>query len=172
MIFGYQTDSNQEYQTIDNYDDLMLEIKQNDTVIIKSLSNLGRSYDEILDEWKKLTKDLGVKIIIQDNPVLNETINNKLVSDIVMESLANICKTTKEEKRKKQMEGLRQAKENGIKLGRPFFVKQNSTNSILDSYINKEITNNIAANMIGVSRATFFRMVKARREELAGGNNV
>ena len=181
MIFGYTTeeinDLNAEYVYVDNgiekknYQKLLSEIKPNDIVIIDSLLNLGDTLTAIIDEWNRITKELKAKIIVRDIKEFNDTVNDMAVSDLVMLVLDKLVQGTKEKAKQKQLNGIKQAKESGIKLGRPFSKLPNNTNQILDDYISKKITNEKAAKAIGVSRATFFRMAKARRLELAGEDN-
>ena len=68
--------------------------------------------------------------------------------------------------RERQAEGIRIAKEKGVRFGRPKAVTPPNTNEILDKYINHEITNIDAAELIDVSRGTFFRLVKERKHNL------
>lgn len=176
MIFGY---TNAEFNELKaetiyvdndtkrlNYQKLLSEIKPNDIVVIDSLLSLGDTVNSIIEEWKKITIDLKAKIIVEDIKELNDTVNDVTVSDIVIQVLEKIVKGTKIKAKQKQLEGMNKARENGIKLGRPFSKLPDNTNDILDAYIRKKINNYKAASMLGVSKATFFRMAKERRMEL------
>ena len=181
MIYGY---TNAEFNELKaetiyvdndtkrlNYQKLLSEIKPNDIVVIDSLLSLGDTLNSIIEEWKRITIDLKAKIIVEDIKELNDTVNDVTVSDIVIQVLEKIVKGTKIKAKQKQLEGMNKARENGIKLGRPFSKLPDNTNDILDAYIRKKINNYKAASMLGVSKATFFRMAKARRIELAGEKN-
>ena len=65
--------------------------------------------------------------------------------------------------KQRQAEGIRIAKEKGVRFGSPNKLLPSNTNEILDKYINHEINNIEAAKLIGVSRGTFFRLVKAKK---------
>ena len=180
MIFGYTKEEinnlNAEFVYVDkgverhNYQKLLGEIKPNDIVVIDSLLDLGDTLSSILEEWNHITKQLKVKIIVQDIKKLNDTVGDITVSDLVMLVLEKLVSGTKAKAKQKQLDGINQARNNGIKLGRPFSKLPENTNEILDAYINKKITNDKAAKKLGVSRATFFRMAKGRRMQV-GENN-
>ena len=85
---------------------------------------------------------------------------------MILEEWARITKTIGADikvLKQRQAEGIRIAKEKGVKFGRPKSTLPPNTNDILDKYINKELTNLEAAKLIGVSRGTFFRLVKDRK---------
>ena len=169
MIFGYETE---EIKTINNdYKNLLSTLKPNDILVIESLSILGDSINKIVNEWNRLTKELGIKIIIQNNELLNNPYNDIPLSYYFMEALEELLKETKLKTKNKQLAGMKTAKEKGIKLGRPFFIKPDNINDILDKYLNHKINNIKASDALGVSRATFFRLAKERREELEGEKN-
>lgn len=151
-----------------NYQRLIKRIKKDDLLIIKSIDRLGRNYEMIIEEWAKITKVIEADIKVLDMPLLDTRIegNNlvgKFISDIVLQVLSFVAENERDNIRQRQAEGIRIAKEKGVKFGRPKVVTSPNTNEILDKYIKHEITNNEAASIIGVSRGTFFRLVKERK---------
>ena len=87
----------------------------------------------------------------------------KFISDIVLQVLSFVAENERINIKQRQAEGIRIAKEKGVKFGRPKANLPPNTNDILDKYINKELTNTIATQLIGVSRGTFFRLVKDKK---------
>lgn len=134
-------------------------------VIIKSIDRLGRNYEMIIEEWTKITKSIGADIMVLDMPLLNtrtdcKNLIGKFISDIVLQILSFVAENERDNIRARQAEGIRIAKEKGVKFGRPKIKPPPNTNEILDKYINHKITNKKASKLMGVSRGTFFRLFK------------
>ncbi len=151
-----------------NYQKLLKKLKKDDLLIVKSIDRLGRNYQMILEEWSRITKTIGADIKVLDMPLLDTRIEGKnlvgkFISDIVLQVLSFVAENERTNIKQRQAEGIRIAKEKGVKFGRPKAVLPPNTNEILDKYINKEINNIAAAKLIGISRGTFFRLVKERK---------
>ena len=152
-----------------NYQKLIKKIKKGDLIIIKSIDRLGRNYHMILEEWARITKTIGADIKVLDMPLLDTRIEGKnlvgkFISDIVLQVLSFVAENERNNIKQRQAEGIRIAKEKGVRFGRPNKALPSNTNEILDKYIKHEINNIDAAKLIGVSRGTFFRLVKLKRE--------
>lgn len=152
-----------------NYQKLRKKIKKNDLLIVKSIDRLGRNYHMIIDEWSYLTKNKEADIKVIDMPLLDTRIEGKnlvgkFISDIVLQVLSFVAENERLNIKERQKEGIRIAKEKGVKFGRPKIITPPNTSEILDKYINHEITNIEGAKLIGVSRGTFFRLVKSRKK--------
>ena len=151
------------------YQKLIKKLKKDDLLIIKSIDRLGRNYHMILEEWSRITKTIGANIKVLDMPLLDTRIEGKnlvgkFISDIVLQVLSFVAENERANIKQRQMEGIRIAKEKGVKFGRPKVVTPPNTNDILDRYINHETTNTEAASLIGVSRGTFFRLVREHKK--------
>ena len=149
------------------YQKLIKKLKKDDLLIVKSIDRLGRNYHMILEEWSRITKTIGADIKVLDMPLLDTRIEGKnlvgkFISDIVLQVLSFVAENERINLKQRQAEGIRIAKEKGVKFGRPKAILPPNTNNILDKYINKELTNLEAAKLIGISRGTFFRLVKGR----------
>ena len=147
-----------------NYQKLIKRIKKDDLLVVKSIDRLGRNYHMILDEWAYITKVKCADIKVLDMPLLDTRIEGKnlvgkFISDIVLQVLSFVAENERNNIRERQAEGIRIAKEKGVRFGRPKASTPSNTNEILNKYINHEITNVYAARLIGVSRGTFFRLV-------------
>ena len=150
------------------YQKLIKKLKKDDLLIIKSIDRLGRNYHMILEEWSRITKTIGADIKVLDMPLLDTRIEGKnlvgkFISDIVLQVLSFVAENERINIRQRQAEGIRIAKEKGVKFGRPKAILPSNTNEILDKYINKELNNIEAAKLIGISRGTFFRLIKERK---------
>lgn len=150
------------------YQKLIKKLKKDDLLIIKSIDRLGRNYQMILEEWSRITKTIGADIKVLDMPLLDTRIEGKnlvgkFISDIVLQVLSFVAENERTNIKQRQAEGIRIAKEKGVKFGRPKKRLPPNTNKILDKYINKKLTNIEAAKLIGISRGTFFRLVKERK---------
>ena len=150
------------------YQKLIKKLKKGDLLIIKSIDRLGRNYQMILEEWSRITKTIGADIKVLDMPLLDTRIEGKnlvgkFISDIVLQVLSFVAENERINIKQRQAEGIRIAKEKGVKFGRPKVKLPVNTNEILNKYINKELKHDEATKLIGVSRGTFFSLVKERK---------
>ena len=105
-----------------NYKRLIRKIKNGDTLVIKSIDRLGRNYDEILEQWRIITKEKQAAIVVLDMPLLdtkqNRDLTGTLIADIVLQLLSYVAQTEREFIRQRQAEGIAAAKARGVKFGR------------------------------------------------------
>jgi len=105
------------------YKALVKKLQYGDLLYIKSIDRLGRNYEEIQNQWRILTKEYGIDIVVLDMPLL-DTRNGKdlmgtFLSDIVLQVLSFVAQNERETIKKRQMEGIASAKTRGVKFGRP-----------------------------------------------------
>lgn len=136
-----------------NYQRLIKKLKKDDLLIIKSIDRLGRNYQMIIDEWTRITKNIEANIKVLDMPLLATRIEGrnlvgKFISDIVLQVLSFVAENERNNIKERQAEGIRIAKEKGVKFGRPKKVLPPNTNDILLKFIHKEITNTEASTSI------------------------
>ena len=148
-----------------NYKKLIRRLKKDDLVIIKSIDRLGRDYNMIIDEWRLITKEKEADIMVIDMPLLNTRIEGKnlvgkFISDIVLQVLSFVAQNERETMRVRQAEGIRTAKARGVKFGRPRITLPDNFEIIAKQYLNKEITNKKACEILGMTRGSFFRYMK------------
>lgn len=151
-----------------NYKKMRRKLKTGDTLIVLSLDRFGRNYDQIKQEWLYFTNK-GVKIKIIDMPIIDttaDTLTAKLISDIVINLLSYVAQTERELIKKRQAEGIEQAKKRGVKFGRPKIKMPIEYDEIATKYLNKEITNKKACEILGLTRATFFRYLNTPKSEI------
>lgn len=152
-----------------NYKKMIKKLKENDLLVIKSIDRLGRNYQMIIDEWRNITKNIGADIKVLDMPLLDTRVegNNLLgefISDVVLQVLSFFAENERVNIKQRQAEGIRIAKEKGIKFGRPKILISLEHEKILEMYINKKITNMKAIELIGVSRGTFYKLLKEKKQ--------
>ena len=96
-------------------------MKDGDTLVIKSIDRLGRNYEEILEQWRVITKEKGAAIVVLDMPLLDtrrsRDLTGTLIADIVIQLLSYVAQTEREFIRQRQAEGIAAAKARGVKFG-------------------------------------------------------
>ena len=104
-----------------NYKRMIRKLKNGDTLIVKSIDRLGRNYDEILEQWRVITKEKQVDIVVLDMPLLdtrrNRDLTGTLIADIVLQLLSYVAQTEREFIRQRQAEGIAAAKQRGTRFG-------------------------------------------------------
>ena len=148
-----------------NYKKLIRKLKKDDLVIIKSIDRLGRDYNMIIEEWRLITKEKEADIMVIDMPLLDTRIEGKnlvgkFISNIVLQVLSFVAQNERETMRVRQAEGIRTAKARGVKFGRPRITLPNNFEIVARQYLNKEITNKKACEILGMTRGSFFRYMK------------
>lgn len=142
-----------------NYIKLLNTIKENDLLIIKSIDRLGRNYNMIIDEWRKITYEIKANIKVLDMPLLDtrKTENHLIghfISDIVLQILSFVAENERTNIRMRQSEGIKIAKMKGIKFGRP---KKDININIINKYLNGELSIKDALKKLKISRSTLYR---------------
>lgn len=148
-----------------NYIKMCRKLKSGDVLFIKSIDRLGRNYNMILNEWRVLTKEKGIDIVVIDMPLLDTRIEGKnlvgkFIADLVLQVLSFVAENERENTRQRQAEGIRLAKLKGIKFGRPPLEIPNNFKQIIASYRSGEISVVEAINKSGLTRGTFYRKLK------------
>lgn len=146
-----------------NYRKLVRRLKEGDTLVVKSIDRLGRNYNEILEQWRIITKEKGADIVVLDMPLLdtrrNRDLTGTLIADIVLQLLSYVAQTEREFIHQRQAEGIAVAKARGVRFGRPPLEKPESFPSVHLAWQRKEISAREAAQRLGVSHKTFLRWV-------------
>lgn len=153
-----------------NYQKLIKKLRKDDLLVIKSIDRLGRDYNMILDEWKKITKIIEADIMVIDMPLLDTRVEGKnlvgkFISDIVLQVLSFVAQNERENIKQRQAEGIRIAKAKGVHMGRPNYVLPNNYEHVINKYIKREINNKEAQQLLNMSRGTFFKYLKIYKEK-------
>ncbi len=151
-----------------NYKKLLRKLKKDDLLYIKSIDRLGRNYDEILQQWRMLTKEKGVDIVVLDMPLLDtrrgKDLMGTFLSDIVLQVLSFVSENERNNIRQRQAEGIAAAKAKGVKFGRPTMPLPDNFYEVLRDWRAKKIPLTEAAKACGMPQGTFYS--KARRLEI------
>ena len=151
------------------YQRMVQRMKQNDVLYIKSIDRLGRNYGEILEQWRILTREKGVDIVVLDMPLLDtrrgKDLMGTFLSDIVLQVLSFVAENERENIRQRQAEGIAAAKARGVKFGRPEYPYPENFREIYLDWRRKRITLRQAAEACGMPVGTFYG--KARKFENA-----
>lgn len=146
-----------------NYKLLLRKLKKGDIIVVKSIDRLGRNYNEILEQWRKITKRKKADIVVLDMPILDTTKNKDLlgtlISDLVLQLLSYVAESERANLRQRQAEGIEAAKKRGVKFGRP---QKYNAEDYIDLYIKfkrREITQKQAMEIMGVCEGTYYRII-------------
>lgn len=154
----------------DNYKKLLRKMKKDDTLVVKSIDRLGRNYDEILEQWRKITKEKNAAIVVLDMPLLdtrkNRDLTGTLIADIVLQLLSYVAQTEREFIRQRQTEGIAIALEKGVHFGRKQMDKPDGYERLADMWKKEQISARSAAKQLGITHQTFLRWVKEENIEI------
>ena len=152
------------------YQKMISELHKGDVLVIHSIDRLGRNYEEIITEWRKITKEIEADIIVQDMPLLNTSQNKDLtgtlIADIVLQLLSYVAQRERENIRQRQKEGIAIAKARGKYKGR---AKKEIDKKLFEDtkarWQNGEITKIQFAEIIGVSRGTLYKILGEEKDD-------
>lgn len=154
------------------YQDLLKKMKPGDTLVIKSVDRLGRNYNEILEQWRYLTKEKRIGIVVLDMPLLDtrqgQDLTGSLIADIVLQLLSYVAQIERELNHQRQAEGIAAAKAKGVRFGRPQKAKPKQYQVLVKMWKNKEVSARQAAKQLGISHKTFLMWARGDREQSNG----
>ena len=149
------------------YRKLLRKLKKDDLLYIKSIDRLGRNYEEILQQWRVLTKEKGIDIVVLDMPLLDtrrgKDLMGTFLSDIVLQVLSFVAENERTNIRQRQAEGIAAVKAKGVKFGRPPLPLPDNFYEVHKDWRAKKITLKQAANACNMPVGTFYG--KARKIE-------
>ena len=144
---------------------LLTILQPRDVLVVKSIDRLGRNYDEILTQWRTLTKEMDVSVVVLDMPLLNtekdRDLTGTLIADIVLQLLSYVAETERHHILQRQGEGIRAAKDRGVKLGRPSMPKPYGYEEVMAAWARGFISGRGAGRELGVDHKTFLRWARA-----------
>ncbi len=146
------------------YSELIKILKEQDILVIKEIDRLGRNYEEILEQWRVITKEIKADIVVLDMPLLDtrtrkENLTGTFIADLVLQILSYVAETERQSIKQRQREGIEAAKKRGVKFGRPCIPVPEEFYDLKEKLLNKKITSREAATTINVSQDTFLRWV-------------
>ncbi|MCM1386625.1 MAG: recombinase family protein [Bacillus sp. (in: Bacteria)] len=147
------------------YRGLVRKLEKDDLLYIKSIDRMGRNYEEIIEQWRMLTREKEVDIVVLDMPLLDtrrgKDLMGTFLSDIVLQVLSFVAENERKNIRQRQREGIEAAKRRGVRFGRPMKPLPENFPKVYGMWTAKEITGTEAAKQCGMPCTTFYR--KARK---------
>ena len=153
------------------YQRLLRRLRRGDLLIIKSIGRLGRNYSEILQEWQKITKEIGADVLVIDMPLLDTrdrdgNLTGTLIADLVLQILAYVAQTERDFIRQRQAEGIAAAKARATKFGRRQLPLPDEFDAVYGRWSAGEVSLRKAAALLGISHSTFYRWCKKKQSKV------
>ncbi len=143
---------------------LLKEIQEGDLLLIESIDRLGRNYEEIIEQWRYITKEIKADIRVLDMPLLDTTLSKDLlgtfIADLVLQVLSFAAENERCNIRQRQREGIDAALARGVRFGRPEIPDSEEVRAAVELYRQKKIPLSQALDMSGVGRTTFYKKLK------------
>lgn len=146
------------------YKKMIKKLRKGDVLYVLSIDRLGRNYEDIQNQWRFLTKEIGIDICVLDMPLL-DTRNGKdlmgtFIADLVLQILSFVAQNERENIRKRQAQGIAAAKAKGVRFGRPENPLPNNFLEIVNRWEKGELTMDEVLSMCNISKSTFYRRKK------------
>lgn len=142
------------------YKRLMRRLRAGDTLVIKSIDRLGRCYSEIIEQWRIISKEKHVALIVLDMPLLNtqqRDLTGTLIADLVLQLLSYVAQTEREMIRQRQAEGIAAARVRGVRFGAPPKPRPKEFPFLLEQWRRGLLSARAASRLLHVSHKTFLR---------------
>ena len=148
---------------------MVAEVGEGDVIVVKSIDRFGRNYEEIIAQWRTITKDRRAAVVVLDMPLLDtrrerDGITGVLIADIVLQLLSYVAQVERESIHQRQAEGIAAAKARGVRFGRPEKQRPQAYEQTRESYLGGHITRSQAASRLGVSVSTFDKWMREDRD--------
>ena len=149
------------------YQKILRKLRQGDVLVVKSIDRLGRNYEEILAQWKMITKRKQADVVVLDMPLLDtrkssRDLTGTFVADLVLQILSYVAQTERENILQRQKEGIEAARKRGVQFGRPRKPVPDQFWQLKEEGENKKITSREAARKLSVAQDTFLRWVRGK----------
>lgn len=142
------------------YQTLLHRLKKDDLLYVKSIDRLGRNYAEILEQWRLITKEKGVDVVVLDMPLLDtrrgKDLMGTFLADIVLQVLSFVAENERDNIRQRQAEGIAAAKARGVRFGRPPLPLPDNFQQVHRAWRGKELTLRQAAELCEMPKDTFY----------------
>lgn len=159
--------SGKDFERI-QYQCLLRKLTRGDVLVVKSIDRLGRNYEEILEQWRIITKEKYADIVVLDMPLLdtrqNKDLTGMLISEIVLQLLSYVAQTEREFIRKRQAEGIAAARQQGVKFGRKPMERPPEYELLKEQWKQGKVSARSAARQLGITHRTFLLWVNERED--------
>ena len=149
------------------YVELVLRLREGDLLYIMSIDRLGRNYEEIQQQWRYLTKEIGIDIVVIDMPLLDtrrgKDLMGTFIADLVLQILSFVAQSERENIKKRQAEGIAAAMERGVRFGRPEKPLPDDFPQLVYRWEIGALPFGELIRRCGMSEATFYRRLRSER---------
>ena len=149
------------------YQALVGKLKPGDLLYIKSIDRLGRNYEDIQAQWRILTKEKGVDIVVLDMPLLDTRLNKDLmgtfIADLVLQILSFVAQSERETIRKRQAEGIAAARARGVQFGGPVIKPPENFATLVKQWERGKLPLTELLAITGLKESTFYRRLRELR---------
>ncbi len=149
------------------YQKMLKNLKKGDVLYILSIDRLGRNYNEILEQWRILTKEIGVFVCVLDMPLLDtrggKDLMGTFIADLVLQVLSFVAQSERENIRKRQAEGIAAAKQKGVRFGRPEVPMPQDFGRLVALWEQGSLCFDELLCRLHMKEATFYRRLRAYR---------
>ena len=147
------------------YKKMVKRLKENDLLYVLSIDRLGRNYEDILEQWRNITKDKKADVVVIDMPLLDtrrgKDLMGTFIADLVLQILSFVAENERTNIRQRQAEGIAAAKARGVHFGRHPKPLPENFYEVYQLWKMKKIPISKAANMCGMAQTTFFERARA-----------
>ena len=152
------------------YQRLLRRLRAGDVLVVMSIDRLGRNYDEILAEWRRLTQEREVQMVVLDMALLDTRaqrgdLTGRFLADVTLELLSYVAQIERENTRRRQAEGIAAAKARGVRFGRPRIERPADYADVVAAWRAGELSPAEAAQNLHVSLSTLYNWQKADRAQ-------
>lgn len=149
------------------YKKMLRKLRNGDLLYILSIDRLGRNYLEIQNQWRLLTKEIGIDICVMDMPLLDtrtcKDLMGTFIADLALQILSFVAQSERENIKKRQAQGIAAAKARGVHMGRPIKSVPDNFNELIKQWKKKKISLEQILDECKISKATFYRRLRELR---------
>lgn len=150
------------------YKRMIRKLREGDTLVVKSIDRLGRNYDEIIEQWRIITKEIRAAIVVLDMPLLDtrqgRDLTSTLIADIVLQLLSYVAQTEREFIHQRQKEGIAAAKARGVHFGRKAMEIPQEFDSCMQEWQQGRLSARAAGKLLGISHKTFLKWTSQQKQ--------
>ena len=150
-----------------NYKRLVRRLREGDLLYILSIDRLGRNYEEIQNQWRVLTKEKGIDIVVIDMPLLDtrqgKDLMGTFIADLVLQILSFVAQSEREKIKERQAQGIAAAKARGVRFGRPEKLVPEDFPKLVREWEKKRLALSDLLQKCDMSEATFYRRLRELR---------
>ncbi len=154
------------------YKKLVKKLKSGDLLYVLSIDRLGRNYEEIQNQWRVITKEIGADICVLDMPLLDtrqgKDLMGTFIADLVLQILSFVAQSERENIKKRQEQGIAAAKAKGVRFGRPEIPLPDNFGKLVKDWEKKKISFEEVLKLCNMSEATFYRKLREYRISKGG----